>query len=272
LKKEFYDELRDPRSFLEALRKSGPRCDIFTFLEEFPPSAHEFEHRFEWDNVAAIAVSTFEEWHRSVSRSTRRALRKASDAGIVVRWVDFDADLIRRIKEIFDESPVRQGRPFWHYKKSFDYLNEMLSRDADVSRYLGAFVGEEMVGFVKLISGRNFARTALILSKIAHRSKYPNNALIAKALEVCAVERVPYLVYGQMDYGKVGSQALADFKTHNGFRKILLRRYFVPMSPKGYLVMRAGLHHGPLSLVPRWLIQGLLRLRSEWYARTLGSA
>ena len=266
LKQEFYDELDDPVSFIQSLRNSGIKADILTFLGKFPESTLQHDYSHEWDNVAAIPITTFEQWHQvDLPRSTRRALRKAREEGVSVRKVDFDDDLVRRISEIFDESPVRQGRPFWHYKKDFASVKEMLLRDAAFSRYLCAFVGDEMVGFVKLICKRNFARTGLIMSKLAHRKKYPTNLLIATAVEMCAAEGIRYLVYGQLDYGKAGSKTLADFKVHNGFQRILLPRYFVPLNTRGRVLMSLGLHHGALALMPRWLVQGVLQLRNRWY-------
>ena len=268
LKQEFYYEIVNPVEFIEQLRKSDTRIDIFTFLEKFPPADPPQDFFTEMDNFAVIPISTFDQWQKhQIPKATRRGLRKAKEHGMEVRWVPFDDELVRRIWEIFNESPVRQGQPFWHYGKDIQAVKEILSRDQEWARYLGAFIGDEMVGFIKLLTRRNFARTTLILSKIAHRDKYPNNSLIAKAVEVCTDEKIPYLVYGQIEYGKVGSKSLADFKTNNGFQKFPLPRYYVPLSLRGKLVLKLRLHHGVIGLAPKWLVQGMLRLRNWVYAK-----
>ena len=41
-----------------------------------------------------------------------------------------------------------------------------------------------------------------IIAKIKHRDKAPMNALVAKAVEICAENKIPYLVYDKAYYGK----------------------------------------------------------------------
>ena len=87
---------------------------------------------------------------------------------------------------------------------------------------------------------------------IRHRKVASTNALIAKAVEVCAEKQAPYLVYGSIDYGKKGSTSLADFKRHNGFEKINLPRYYVPLTLKGRIALNSNFHKG---LIKRCLNQ-----------------
>ena len=60
------------------------------------------------------------------------------------------------------------------------------------SRYLyrehmiGAYYQDEMIGFIMLGNAGTFGMTGQIISSIKHRDKATNNALIAKAVEVCA--------------------------------------------------------------------------------------
>lgn len=267
LKQEFYYEVDDPKSFIELLKGSAIKMDVFTFLDKFPQEKPQYDYYMEWDNFAVIPVTTFEQWHqKAIPKATRRGLRKAQEFGVEVRWAELDDTLVRQIGEIFNETPVRQGRPYWHYGKDFAAVKEVLMRDIERSRFLGAYCGGELVGFTKLIYGRNFVRTTLIMSKIAHRSKYPNNAMVAKVVEICVEQKIPYVVYGQMEHGNVGNKTLADFKTNNGFEKATLPRYFVPLNWKGRLILKCGLQHGFIALIPKSLIQLLLRLRARWYA------
>jgi len=142
-----------------------------------------------------------------------------------------------------------------------------MCRDLERSGFLGAFCNGELIGFAKLIFGESYCRAAQLLSKIAHRAKYPNNALIAKAVELCAHNQISYLVFGQFEYGKVGSKTLADFKVHNGFHKMLLPRYYVPFTQKGAFCLRFGLQEGMAALFPKSVLGAFLRMRATWYKR-----
>ena len=99
-----------------------------------------------------------------------------------------------------------------------------------------------------------------ILSKIAHRDKAPNNALIAKAVEICDSKKLPHLVYA---YWNTGS--LVDFKRHNGFERVSLPRYYVPLTVKGQVILQLGLHRGLQGVLPEKLKAQLIQLRSSWY-------
>jgi len=273
LKQEFYYEVEDPALFLGQVKGSGVPIDIFTFLHAFPQDGSPHPYQMEWDNFAAIKITSYDDWLRNeIPKATRRGLRKAEEAGVVVRWVDFDDEFVRQVREIFNENPIRQGRRFWHYGKDIDAVREVLLRDFERCKFIGAYWKNELIGFIKLIYGRNFARTTLILSKFAHRSKYTNNAMIAKAVKICVEQNIPYLVYGQIDYGKVGNKTLADFKINNGFKKYDLARYYVPLTRKGALGLRLGLHHGMIALLPKRLIQAGLRIRAAWNARASKTA
>ena len=103
--------------------------------------------------------------------------------------------------------------------------------------------------------------TGQIISKISHRDKGPNNALVAKAVEICAREGVPYLVY--MNWG---SGSLSEFKRRNGFQKVTLPRYYVPLTSRGRMALHLGLHKGFRRVIPEPLQSSLKRLRTKWYS------
>lgn len=268
LEKEFYEDVNHPHEFLQKVESAAVQIDIFTFLQRFPATEPKFDYIMQWDNVAAIRITSYQDWYRNhIPKQTRRALRISSEMDVEVRSVQFNDDFVKGIIEIFNENPIRQGKPFWHYGKDFLTVKAEMSRDLERSRFLGAFCKGELIGFAKLICGESYCRAAQLISKIAHLAKYPNNALIAKAVESCVQDRIPYLVYGQFDYGKVGSKTLADFKVHNGFRKVLLPRYYVPLTEKGKLCLRFGLQEGVVALFPGFVIEAFLRMRTAWYTR-----
>src|SRR5262245_22855294 len=155
---EGYDFVDDPPEALDHLRTQRPHVDLFTFAQELPDVTPRYDYPMEWDNVAAVPVSTFEHWRtRQVKDKTRNMLRRAERAGLVVRPVPFDDALVQGIAAIYNESPTRQGRRFWHYGKPLELVRRENATFLDRSVFLGAFLGDELVGFAKLVRARHQA-------------------------------------------------------------------------------------------------------------------
>lgn len=223
----------------------------------------------EWDNLAVIPITTYSEWweHR-VEASVRRAVRKAAKAGVVVKVAKFDDAFVRGIATINNETPIRQGRPFWHYQKSLDEVRSENSTYAERNTFLGAYYQDELIGFVRLTYADSVANIVQILSMIKHYDKRPANALIAKAVEVSEQMGMAHLMYYSYVYNDPRS-SLTEFKRRNGFERILVPRYYIPLTLKGRLALRAGLHHGLARRIPKAMLARMLNVRSQWYARRL---
>jgi hypothetical protein len=263
-----YEFLDDPPAAIDQLRAEGRHIDLFTFAQELPETVPHYDYPMEWDNVAAVPVSTFEHWRtRQVKDKTRNMLRRADRAGVVVREVPFDDALVRGIATIYNEWPMRQGRRFKHYGKSLDLVRRENATLLDRSVFLGAFVGDDLVGFAKVVKARRQAALMQILAMLAHRDKAPANALIARAVRVCEEHSVPHLVYGRFSYGRNQPDPLSDFKRHNGFERMDIPRYYVPLTPVGHAALRLGLHHGLRAYVPQAVIDRFHTMRARWWAR-----
>ena len=78
---------------------------------------------------------------------------------------------------------------------------------------------------------------------IKHYDKRPANALIAKAVELCEQQGMSYLMYCNYVYNDPES-SLTEFKRRNGFEQALVPRYYVPLTLKGKIALRLGLHRG----------------------------
>jgi len=268
-----YEFVDDPAATLAALRAQRRRIDVFTFAQELPDTAPAYDFPVEWDNVAAVPVSTFEHWRtRQIKDKTRNLLRRADKSGVIVREVPFDDALVRGIAAIYDETPMRQGRRFAHYGKSLDVVRRENGTFVDRSVFLGAFVGDDLIGFAKLVKARHQAGLMQILSMISHRDKSPTNALIARAVAVCQAHQVPYLVYGRFSYGRKQADPLSDFKRHNGFTRIEIPRYYIPLTPVGRLALGLGLQHGLQAYAPQAIIDGFRKVRARWLARRFSVA
>jgi hypothetical protein len=262
----------DPEVFLDALRQCGKRIDLFTFLERIPVTSPRYSYQMELDNLAVLRVSTFEHWWSHQIRSfARNRARQAEKRGVVLREVPFDDHLLRGICEIYNETPLRQGRPFPHYGMTLEQARAYAGTFLDRSVFIAAFFEGSMIGFVKLVTDetRTHACAIHILSMIRHRDKAPTNALIAQAVRSCVDRGISYLVYEQFSYGKKLNDRLSEFKANNGFQKVDVPRYYVALTSVGRTAVHLGLHHKVTDLLPESLMARLRAARTAWYERKL---
>jgi len=267
---EGYQFLEDPERAVGALRKSGIRIDLLTFIQKLSDTLPKYVYPMELDNMAVLRISTFDHWMtHQIDFKVRNKVRKAAKSGVVVREVPFDDALIRGISNIYNESPIRQGRRFWHYGKDLQTLHRMKATFRDRSIFIGAFFQNELIGFVKLVTDKEQSQAGLmhIFSMIRHREKAPTNALIAQAVRSCADRGISYLWYANFSYGKKQGDGLADFKKYNGFQKISLPRYYVPITFAGRMALRLDLHHSFADRIPGPVSAVYRRVRRFWYAR-----
>jgi hypothetical protein len=257
----------DPDQFARRLRNSGINADFFTFVQKIPDTTPRFSYVMEWDNLAAIPITTFSEWwDKRADPGVRRAVRKAAKVGVTVREVQFDDEFVKGIVGINNETPIRQGKPFWHFQKGFEAVKEENSTHAERNIFLGAFLEDELIGFIRITVVDKCAHILQMLTMMKHFDKRPANALIAKAVEVCEQKGLSHLVYCNYVYNDPAS-SLTEFKRRNGFEKVLLPRYYIPLSLKGKLAVSFGLHRGLAKNIPQPILLKLLRLRSHWYER-----
>lgn len=256
-------DIPDPLAVIDRLRAQGPpKIDIFTFGQRMPETVPKYPFPMEWDRIAALDYKDHRYWFEKIlDDKTRNMIRKASKKGVEMRRVDFDDDLIKGIVDIYNETPVRQGRRFRHYGKSFDNVKRANATHLDRSVFVGAYYGSELIGFLKLVYGDRTGRAEQIISKIAHRDKAPTNALLDEAVKLCEARAVPYLIYGVWPE----KESFAHFKKNNGFKEYRLPRYFVPLSAKGRIGLGLGLHKELRERTPRFILTGLRGLRERWY-------
>ncbi|MGA6955101.1 MAG: hypothetical protein WBY73_08345, partial [Candidatus Acidiferrales bacterium] len=263
-----YKFLDDPEPVLVGLRKSNTRVDLFTFMQKLPETTPKYSYPMEWDNLAVLSVSTFENWWtETIGFKARNKAKQAAKKGVVVKEVPFDDALAHGIWEIYNESPVRQGRRFPHYGKSFESIRQMSSTFLDTSIFIGAYLGEKLIGFIKLTADDSGTQAGMmhIVSMIQHRDKAPTNALVAQAVRSCADRGISHLVYSNFAYGKKERSSLSDFKERNGFQRINLPRYYVPLTSLGSAAFRFGMHHKLVDRLPEPLLAKVRDFRYSWY-------
>jgi hypothetical protein len=265
-----YKFLDDPEPVLTELRESKLRIDIFTFMQKLPETAPKYAYPMEWDNMAVLNVTTFEQWWtKQIGFKARNKAKQAEKKGVVVREVPFDDALARGIWEIYNECPVRQGRLFPHYGKSFEAVRNMSATYLDSSIFIGAFDTEKLIGFIKLTVDDTGTQAGMmhIVSMLQYRDKAPTNALVAQAVRSCADRGISYLVYSKFAYGKKEKSSLSEFKERNAFERVDIPRYYVPMTRWGSVALTLGLHHRVADRLPESLAAKLRGLRSNWYQR-----
>jgi hypothetical protein len=259
---EWYEDIEDPKTLINELSKSEAKPDILTFWQRLPDTQPKYSYSMETDSIAALPIKSYSYWwDKQIDCKTRNMVRKSHKKGVTVRMVSFDDELIEGMTSIFNETPIRQGRRFLHYGKDFQTVKREFSRFLFREEIFGAYVGEELVGFIMLADAGRYAYLGQIISKIARRDLAPNNALLAKAVERCAEKGIPYLAYALWL-----EDGLGGFKRSNGFERFDLPRYFVPLTRKGKLALKLGFHRGWKGAVPKNLRQPLKNLRKRWYA------
>ncbi|HYA77272.1 MAG TPA: hypothetical protein VEF91_00990, partial [Verrucomicrobiae bacterium] len=158
------------------------------------------------------------------------------------------------ISKIYDETPVRQGRLFTHYGESLVTVAGNMYAGAKDSTFVGAYLDDGLVGFIQINWDENAAILSQILSMQKHWDKAVNNALLAKAVEVCASRRQRYL-----RYGRIGNHPSLDrFKESNGFAKCEITNYYIPLTWKGRLAVRLGWDRELKDLLPESLKNKLI--------------
>jgi hypothetical protein len=215
------------------------------------------------DNVAAINTTDFDAWWGKLPQSTRKNCRRAERRGLSTRFVSLDRSLAEGIKRIYDETPIRQGRRFWHYGKAVETVLSENSSYPDRSEFVGAYHEHELVGFMKVVYVGRLAWIMQFLSLNAHADKRPMNAIIAKAVEVCHQRGMTHLIYSKFQYGNHASSPLIEFKVRNGFERLDFPRYYVPLTLMGRVGLRLRLHRGAIGLLPPRAVAGAMRVRER---------
>jgi hypothetical protein len=200
-------------------------------------------------------------------------VRRAEKKGVEVREVPFDDALVHGIWEIYNETPFRQGKPFPHFGKDLDAVRREAATFLDRSYFFGAYCGEQLIGFIKLTDDETRIQSGImnIVGMVQHRDKAPTNALVARCVRSCADREIPYLVYANFAYGNKQRDSLASFKLNNGFQRVDVPRYYVPLTPFGSTAFRLGLHKKLADHVPEPVLAKLRELRNQWYSRKFQS-
>jgi hypothetical protein len=260
------EPVADPEALVRSLQEAPP-ADIFSFARPLLASEPPYPFHFEWDNAAVAELSEFSQWWDSLPQETRKNVRRAQRRGVSVREVEFDDKLVSGITRIYNETPIRQGRKFLHYGKSFDQVKVANATYLGRSKFIGAFFNNELIGFIKFVMVNNVARIMQILAMEAHADKRPTNALLAKAIGVCCENGATHFIYGKYVYGRKQTSPVTEFKRRNGFEQVDFPRYYIALTGLGAFAIRCGLHRGLAHLLPENVTKVFLTARAAIYRR-----
>ncbi len=261
-------ELGDPEACLWELAKqrgAGLRIDVLTFTQKLPNTAPRYRYPLESESVAAVRIGSFKEWWESLPQETRKNVRRSQKRGVEIKLGQFGDEIVRAIAAVNNETPVRQGRRFPHYGKTLDQVKKDYSSYLDRSDLICAYYGTELIGFLKVVYRGDIASVLQLLVKSAHSDKRPANALLSKAVELCAARGLSHLTYGKFNYGNKDGSSLTEFKTRHGLQEVLVPRYYVPLTGLGAFYTKLRLYRGLLGILPDGVITTGLKARLTWY-------
>lgn len=254
----------DPELFIDKLKKWEAKPDIFMFCQKITDAVPKFAYTMEWDDFAVIRVTTYDEWLRDrIKKDVKENVRRARREGVIVKAVEFNDTFVQGVKDLYDETPIRQGKPFWHYGKPFESVKNTLATYCDRAEYIGAYFERELIGFIKMVYVGDIAKTMHVISKERYHHKRPTNALIAKAVEICEQKGISFFIYGEYNFPGTGRNSLTEFKRRHGFEEIRFPRYFVPLTSKGRFAVNTGMYSDARNLIPAPLIKFLIKARSK---------
>jgi hypothetical protein len=259
---EYYRSVSQTEELLSKLMAKG--ADVFTFIERKwcspiqNPSANWAKAE---DNLGLLEIKDYATWFNAIGKKTRNMVRKAEKEGVKVSVVTPDGKFAEGVWKIYNETPIRQERAFPHFGESLALVSGNIESQKN-STFIGAYLEGDLIGFIQVEHGECIAILSNILSMQKHWDKSVNNAMLAKAVEVCASKGEHWLMYG-----RIGNHPSLDkFKENNGFVKYPITRYYIALTSKGRWAIKLGLHRELKDVLPEWLKKPLLPVES-WISR-----
>ena len=261
--REYETDIIPRKEFLEKIRERG--ADIFVFLERKwcntlpkPPES--------WvkadDNVALLTITSYDDWLKNVGKKTRNMIRKAEKSGVRTLVVTPDEEFAEGAWKIYNETSIRQERAFPAYGISLETVKEYVLSPQNCT-YIGAYIQDELAGFIRLLHAKNITIMSQILTMQKHWDLALNNALVAKSVEVCANKGEKWLMYARMG----NHPTLDNFKRSNGFIQFPLTRYYIPLTERGRIAIELGLHREIKDVLPNSIKYRLVPIYN-WVSRT----
>jgi hypothetical protein len=261
----WYFYIENPESIIEKLKALDNKPDLFSFIQEPGDTEPRYPYPYERSNLAVIAVKSYDYWwSKQIQSNGKRNVKKSRKRGVEIKVEPYTDEVVRGIHSIYNETPLRQRRKFWHYGKSLEQVRKENATFQESADYICAYYENEMVGYLKLVYLHQSSGVMQIISMAKHRNLFINNGLIAKAVELSEQKKKKYFIYGNYDYGAKGSDSLTFFKKTNGFLKMDILKYFIPLTPKGKFAYTFKLHKKLIDFIPPFLTNVYRDLRFKF--------
>jgi hypothetical protein len=157
LKEEWFEDIENPASYIIHLNNTRFRVDIFAFWQRLPETTPKFDYHLDWYSLAALSITNYDDWWKNkIDSKTRNMIRKSQKKGVEIRLAEYDDTFINGIMEIFNETPVRQGYRFPHYGQPFETIKREFSEHLNRATIVGAYYGNELIGFSILVDAGTF--------------------------------------------------------------------------------------------------------------------
>ena len=256
-----------PNEIVASLKSEKMGAALFEFSQRLPHTEPKYDYRKAWSSVAAIPIVSYEDWWENrLPQVTRKNVRRAGRRGVIVKPVEYNDRLIEAIVRLNNSTPIRQRRLNIHFGKSFDAVKRDYSEYSQRSEFLGAFFENEMIGLLQIIRQGEIGNIMQLFCMPNHEDKRPANALLASAVELCACQKIKYLVYGKFIYGHNVKASLAEFKRRNGFQEFLVPTYYIPLTIMGRIAIMLNMHRGIKNFLPKQIMQIAFEFRN-WMKR-----
>src|SRR5206468_2430885 len=168
-----------PTQFISEVKRWSVKPDLFTFAQKVTDLRPRFGFYLEWEDFAVIPITTYDDWLKNqIRKGTRVNLHRAVRDGVIARAVPYDDDFVQGIKDLYDETPIRQGKPFWHNGKRFEESEKVHGTYRERAEYIGAYFEGELIGFLKMVYVGNIAKTMNVIGAEKYFHKRITNALI----------------------------------------------------------------------------------------------
>jgi len=103
-----YKFLDDPEATIAELRGTKARIDLFTFLQKLPDTTPKHAYPIEWDNMAVLPISTYENWRRNQD-TTRPILKPFQEESWAIGLRQGDDALLKQVNQFLKDYQARGG-------------------------------------------------------------------------------------------------------------------------------------------------------------------
>lgn len=258
-------EIENPELYVKILKNDKQHildADIFTFTQMLPAVEPKYAYPMERESVAVISLRNFKDWWEGLPQETRKNVRRSEKRGVTISVKELTGEVVEGIRSVNDDSPLRQGVKNAYYGLSSEDTWKRYGEFNGRCDFICAYSGAEMIGFLHLVYRGAVAAILNLTVKPSQFDKRPANALLAKAVEICATRGITHITYGLYNYGNKRDSSLREFKIRNGFEEVLVPRYFVPLTAWGKLCMKFNLHRGLIGILPPAIISTGVRART----------